>query len=320
MLGMANQEERISYSVVAPARSHACSPCSVTEARSPPALCIISIQIQAHLDCLFPEMPTLPPELEREIFEVAIRDNLSDTALKLNLSLVARRVQYWIDLIQYEMVTITNRVEAHKFFDLVNWKSQDFFAHAVKATCITYYVPADEASRILSVCSNVQQLACWVPWEKSPDLPQLLSRLPLTHLSIEVGHFLNIPRSQSTWFLGLTHLDLIWWSSSPRTTSPNLGELPNLTHVSLSGAGRSEARSVCLNCASLQVLLILTIPRWETEEEYTFDARIVLAAGDFAEDGDVVEIWKHGVWGRPGSIWAYAEDILLERKQKPDCL
>ncbi|KAJ6508745.1 hypothetical protein C8R45DRAFT_1069386 [Mycena sanguinolenta] len=259
-------------------------------------------------------MPIIPPELEREIFEIAIRDNRNDTALKLNLSLVARRVQYWIDLVYYEMVTITDQAEAHKFFELVDRKSQGFFAHAVKSLCIAYHVPADDAPRILSVCSNVRQLACWVRWESSPDLPQLLSNLPLIQLSIEIGHFSNIPHTQSTWFLDLTHLELIWWSNSSRT-SPNLSFLPNLTHVSLSGAGRSEAQSVCHTCASLQVLLILSIPRWE-EEEYTFDARIIVAPDDLSEAGDVLENWKDAVSGRPGSMWAYGENVVWERKEK----
>ncbi|KAJ6508725.1 hypothetical protein C8R45DRAFT_968471 [Mycena sanguinolenta] len=259
-------------------------------------------------------MPTIPSELEREIFEIAIRDNRDDTVLKLNLSLVARRVQYWIDLVSYEMVTIVNQAEAQKLLELVNRKSQNFFAHAVKALCIAYYVSADDASRILSVCTNLQQLACWVPWENSADLPQIISSLPLTQLSIELGHFLSISLSQSTWCLDLTHLELRWWSTSPRT-SPNLGELPNLTHVSLSGTRWSEAQSVCQTCASLQLLLILSISRWEAEEEYAFDARIVVAPSHFSGP-NVLETWKDVVFRRPESMWAYAEDIILQRKEK----
>ncbi|KAF7346381.1 hypothetical protein MSAN_01866000 [Mycena sanguinolenta] len=263
-------------------------------------------------------MPTIPLELEREIFEIAIRDNRDDTDLKLNLSLVTRRVQYWVDLIQYELITITDRAEAHKFFELVNRKSQDFFAHAVKALCITHDVSADDASRILSVCTNVQQLACWVVWEESLDLPQRLSSLPLKQLSIEVGHFLNILLSQSALFLNLTHLDLIWWPSSPHIPL-KLGELQKLTHVCISGAGRSGAESVCSSCASLQVLVV--IPRWPTdenaEEEYAFDSRIVVAPSDITY-GDPVEIWEDVVFRRPENMWAYAENVVLSRRQNLD--
>lgn len=37
----------------------------------------------------------LPIELEREIFQLALRSNRDDAAVKLALSLVARRVQFW---------------------------------------------------------------------------------------------------------------------------------------------------------------------------------------------------------------------------------
>ncbi|KAJ7250834.1 hypothetical protein B0H12DRAFT_1234280 [Mycena haematopus] len=265
-------------------------------------------------------MPTeLPPELERKIFETAILCDRGNAALKLNLSLVARRVQYWIDLIQYEAITIKSSAEADKFFELVNWKSHDFITNAVKALCITYHVSAIDASRILSVCSNVRQLACWVAWEKSPHLPQLLSSLHLNQLSIEIGHFLNIPLSPSTWFLGLTHIDLIWWADSPAPDTPStLGRLPNLTHIALSGTGRSEAESVCLSCASLQVLLVIQIQEeWDsfeaTEDEYEFDARIVVAPSDFSR-GDSNENWEDVVFRRPKNMWAYAENIVLQRE------
>ncbi|KAF7346389.1 hypothetical protein MSAN_01866800 [Mycena sanguinolenta] len=259
-------------------------------------------------------MPTLPSELEREIFEIAIRDNHNNAAWKLNFSLVARRVQYWIDLVYYEVVTIKTPVQAHKFLELVDWKPHDFFALAVKSLCIAYSISAVDASRILSVCSNVQQLACWVPWEKSPNLTQLLNSLcRLNQLSIETGHFLSILRSQSTPFPGLTHLELKWWLSSPRT-SLDLGALPNLTHVSLSRAGRSEAESVCLTCASLQVLVIQKLA---PEEEYAFDARIVMAPSDITY-GEPVEVWEDVAFRRPENMWAYAENVVLSRKQKLD--
>ncbi|KAJ7719203.1 hypothetical protein B0H16DRAFT_1607271 [Mycena metata] len=65
-------------------------------------------------------MACLPPELQREILEIAIRINSRDAAVKLHLSLVAHRFHSWVDQVFYESVTIGSSQSADKFLKLVD--------------------------------------------------------------------------------------------------------------------------------------------------------------------------------------------------------
>ncbi|KAJ7507885.1 hypothetical protein B0H11DRAFT_1705386, partial [Mycena galericulata] len=257
----------------------------------------------------------LPPELEREIFEIAIGSH-RNPAFKLSLSLVARRVQLWVDVAFYEMVTIHSPEHAAKFLNLIdsNLKPPVFFA-AVKILCLPFGVTATQACDILSVCTEVQLLACWVDHRTRPDphdLPNLLGRLPLRRLSIEFGHFSRIPTTQSTWLLGLTHVDLVIWKDPlPETELFHLSRLPCLTHVALPVARTNSRHAVvvCASCPRLQVLVIIDDENYEPDKApYLFDARIVVQVQpDFTED------WEAPYFGSP-DMWSRAEDIIAQRK------
>ncbi|KAJ7863067.1 hypothetical protein B0H14DRAFT_481558 [Mycena olivaceomarginata] len=278
-------------------------------------------------------MPTLPFELECEVFEIATHNDRRNAALKLNLSLVARRVQYWsvldpsrpmlltvtrVELVYYESVTLMDQASADKFLKLVNSKSPGFFATAVKALCFAFFVSATEASRILSFCTNVQMLACWVDQKTSPDLAPLLSALPLNQLSIELDHFSNIPLSPPTWLSHLTHISLILWHTPSHYDPHNpglwrLGQLPRMTHVALSNARRADTTIVCSRCASLQVLLVVHTDEIEADEIFEFDPRIVLGPQE-DEPEDFGLDWEDLVFRRPNNMWAYAEDVIRRRR------
>ncbi len=49
----------------------------------------------AHGQRNLPSTPQLPPELQREIIELAVRSGHKDVQLKLKLSLVAHHVHFW---------------------------------------------------------------------------------------------------------------------------------------------------------------------------------------------------------------------------------
>ncbi|KAJ7492084.1 hypothetical protein FB451DRAFT_1020958 [Mycena latifolia] len=216
-------------------------------------------------------MPTLPVEVEREIFEWAVRSDCKNAANKLNLSLVAQRVQLWVDLIFYESVTISSN-NGDKFTDLFDLpKYQGFFARTVKILTLPYLARPDQIWRILSVCTGVQMLGCWFGGsleEHSPwYLHFLLSQLPLRRLSIEYIHFATIPSTSSTWLSSPTHLDLSFWEDRPLVLSDlkqSLHRLPRLTHagLSFSTSDQTHAEVICSGCANLQLLLNLSsIPK-----------------------------------------------------------
>ncbi|KAJ7290198.1 hypothetical protein C8J57DRAFT_1275396 [Mycena rebaudengoi] len=222
--------------------------------------------------------PELPPELWCEIFATATRDycdNFEYTRV-LNLSLVARRVHFWTERIFLEAITLWDGPHAEKFLRFVDMKPKGFFASVVRALCIPHSVTGANAIRIVSACPGVQMLACWVNYRSAPDLPLLISRLPLSRLEIEFDHFLDISLGACVWLSTLTHLDLTFWEHvSDPTMLSCLRRLPRLTHVTLTNlpaaASHLLGQAVCTNCPALQIVR-LDIDEATVDDE---DPRIV---------------------------------------------
>ncbi|KAJ7750312.1 hypothetical protein B0H16DRAFT_1550260 [Mycena metata] len=103
-------------------------------------------------------MPSLPPELQREIVETAVRMHHEDAAVKLKLSLVAHHFHFWVDRVFYESVTITSTRGADKFLKLLDLKPAGFFAAAVKALNI-WGLDDTQTIKVLTTCSGVQILS-----------------------------------------------------------------------------------------------------------------------------------------------------------------
>ncbi|KAJ7364316.1 hypothetical protein DFH08DRAFT_838980 [Mycena albidolilacea] len=266
-------------------------------------------------------MPELPLELERQIFELAFKPNSRDIALKVTLCLVARRVQVWIDRIFYELVTISDEDRGKRFLSLIqsNAKPPDFFA-VVKTLCLTYAVDDATACGILAACNRVESLACWVETD-APQLPLLISQLPLHRLSIRMDHFLRIPfgAPPSSYLSDLTHIELRRWDPSHLS---QLVHLPRLTHVCLPSRDYSQIRvgyteTVCSSCPRLQVLIILcdsTIVDWVEATlplSAKADHRVVVQAKLIREE--LREDWEGSYFGRSDK-WCRAEATVAQRK------
>ncbi|KAJ7781168.1 hypothetical protein B0H16DRAFT_1497330 [Mycena metata] len=260
-------------------------------------------------------MPRLPPELEREIFELAFRSH-RDAALWRTLCLVARRVQCWIDLIHYEMVTINDDLHADTFLALIeaNTKPLHLF-DAVKTLCLPYTVKETSACGILAVCTRVERLACWLNFKDSPELPVLLSRLPLRQLSLEIIHFCQIPLAPSTWLSDLTHLELVAWKNYDAAALYKLSHLPQLTHVALNfdrdGMGVEHIVAVLSSCPHLQIFVAIV----QSDELYLDfeldDYRIVVQA----TADDVIKDWEASYLGL-ADMWSVAEATVEEQRQE----
>ncbi|KAJ7110363.1 hypothetical protein C8R43DRAFT_165615 [Mycena crocata] len=262
-------------------------------------------------------MSVLPPELEREIFEAAARSDLKNAPLKLNLSLVARRFHFWVDLVFYELVKITSESNADKFLNLITLKPPGFFANAVKALCLVYRIKPEQAHAIISACTGVQQLACWVNQTNAPQ------HLPLRYLSIEFRHFLNILPT-SAWLSSLTHLHLVFWAFQPGVENEQLARLnlsralpalPRLTHLANHSrmANPTYAKAVCASCPALEIFIIVNNTMSENatvSDSYSFDDRIAVI--DLHEVAEVADDWEDAYFGR-ASMWNRAEDIIRER-------
>ncbi|KAJ7110378.1 hypothetical protein C8R43DRAFT_166074 [Mycena crocata] len=263
-------------------------------------------------------MSVLPPELEREIFELTLRSDLKNAALKLNLSLVARRVQFWVEPVFYELVMISGLENAEIFLRLIALKPPGFFATAVKALCLVHNVQADHAFNILSACTGVEVLACWVAQSGHPNLPLLISQLSLRRLSIEFDHFLSIPVAL-TWLSNLTRIDLVFWDvttseSHLSSLCHRLRVLPRLTHLSIASVETAMipyAQAVSSCCPELEALVIARsdsdINKDALIKACKFDPRVVVVD----ELVDPAADWETGYFGGV-NIWSRAGDILRQ--------
>ncbi|KAF7347342.1 hypothetical protein MVEN_01489900 [Mycena venus] len=251
----------------------------------------------------------LPPELQCEIFEIAVRSNRKNAALKLSLSLVAQHVHFWIDRVFYQSVTIRSRSNADKFLKLVDLKPPGFFATTVKTLLFTTHPSELQRISILSACTGVQSLAVWNTILRSETLLQI-SQLSLRRLCISIKYVPAILAASTR--SRITHLDLAFQLETPEYLVGDLRQLPCLTHVAMDiDASPSIAKAVCESCPNLQVLLILDYkpPAAAAIDSYSFDSRIVVEESP----SDLVEDWEAAPYGFP-DMWTHAERVVADRK------
>jgi len=248
-------------------------------------------------------MPDLPPELQREIFETAVRLNRRDAALKLRLSLIAHHVHFWVDSAFYESVDIDQSRSADKFLNLVDLKPHGFFATVVK-TLILCSVETVFAVRVLSVCTGVQSLALWDTWDTGLLSDWLLRLHPLSlhRLSTPCANLVNIVMDAAplTWLESLTHLDIAFLHY-PATSKleKSLRQLPCLTHVALYEPRNStHAQVVCTSCPVLEVLVFLR-PGSDDDAQLFDDCRIVFVK----YPSDPGDDWEAAHFGLPCMSW-----------------
>ncbi|TFK67703.1 hypothetical protein BDN72DRAFT_842717 [Pluteus cervinus] len=102
--------------------------------------------------------PRLPLELEQEIFELAAHRYPEVT---VSLTLVAHRVQIWIEKIIYKTISLSTQRKCTLFLRTLDSRPPEFFSSHVKAICLPYFLDTRQASRIVSLCSRVENLGCW---------------------------------------------------------------------------------------------------------------------------------------------------------------
>ncbi|KAJ7150209.1 hypothetical protein C8R46DRAFT_1124261 [Mycena filopes] len=250
-------------------------------------------------------MPPLPIELQREIVEIAIRNNHKDRAVKLTLSLVAHHVHFWVNRIFYELVEIKSSKHVDQFLDLVDSKPAGFSGKGVKRLSIWCAQEDLELDRLLAACPGIQAFACLTLGRALPPLP--LSGLSLRRLSIDTG-FAEMLNSavQPTWCSTLTHLDLGF--PGLLFERQMVRRLPCLTNIALhsSSTDRPLADALYSDCADLRVLVILTSDEEQEAVKYRDAPHVVLA-------NDLEEEWDMGLFS---DLWIRAESIVAVRKAR----
>ncbi|KAJ7064268.1 hypothetical protein C8F01DRAFT_1130787, partial [Mycena amicta] len=171
------------------------------------------------------QSPRLPPELEREIFEIAALTNPTGI---VSLLCVARRVFEWLLL-------------------AVETKPPAFFAAAVRHMIIHTPQSINKFDTLISLCTGTTHLAIGGNGRDRPvyrqDIPNMLARMPsIQHLITCLGDIFpasEYPTPESfplRCFAGLTHLailDVLSDSADTLRIVSFVSTLPSLTHLAV---------------------------------------------------------------------------------------
>ncbi|KAJ7361141.1 hypothetical protein DFH08DRAFT_951753 [Mycena albidolilacea] len=238
-------------------------------------------------------MSNLPPELQREIIELAVRANHEDAGLRLTLRLVAYHVHFWVDSVFYELVMISDAAITKKFLKLVASKPLSYFATVIKTLLISDLIPTSQGARILLL-----------------DLSSGCSQLPLQRLSMNFRNvaYLLTARAPPAWAVTLTHLLFFSCDDAQAADLKLLHRLPRLTHVALYGlnADPLHDKVLCDSCPNLRVLALR--PDYRSAPVIKeLDTRIVIAP----RIPDIKD-WEAAHFGL-SDLWTDCESVLGRR-------
>ncbi|KAJ7111323.1 hypothetical protein C8R44DRAFT_985491 [Mycena epipterygia] len=278
-------------------------------------------------------VPFLPPELERTIFESAAELHPGTI---LNLLLVSRRVNEWIERLQYNTVTSSGSGTSCRFDVLQravrsDLKPASFFHDRVQYLYVDWRNKDGlRSAEILSACSGIRSLV--LLFLVGPSLLSSLGAMKPQRLGIFLkGIF---PTMESTdlshpMFTFVTHLDIFdslshdfydfHWPWSDDWSWSNFGLLPALTHLSLLKFRDSDVGTVLLSqCRKLEVLIRMAGSAPHPSDLPSIDdVRFVsMVVPDRDYEGD----WIIGTKGEM-DFWARADAFVAKRRRgevKPD--
>jgi hypothetical protein len=241
--------------------------------------------------------PIFPPELEREIFEIAVQ---SSTKIIPPLLLVARRVKTWLEPLLYPVIVFRDPLPGHISFSLdgllavLRLKPLDFAQTHIRHLFLPRRISErqDDLVPLLTMCSGVHDLVFMntpLLRHPSPFLLPLLAKMPLTRLCINAENLFSPHPVDFTHalFAQITHLDLLdevhgRWD----TRWAGLARIPHLTHLAfdLSPSRTSNWEDVLhaalAHCSALQVLALMWSPWLRDEMRHNRDEIRTLAQRD----------------------------------------
>ncbi|KAJ7064201.1 hypothetical protein C8F01DRAFT_1367550 [Mycena amicta] len=275
------------------------------------------------------QSPRLPPELEREIFEIAALTRRKDF---VSLLCVARRVFEWIEPILYRSITVGHISDLRWLSRALKSKPSAFFAAAVRHIVIYQPDALIEFHALTSICTGTTHLAIAPHPPACPEnLPMLVERMPAIQrlaASLRSGFparkYPTLESFPLQNFTALTHLEIFDefsdWDTDTQRIVAFVSALPSLTHLALNSDESDLPHSVLASflerCPNLRVLCWLT----SSQEEAPLRAATLLMRLNSSPDVRLVSVtfdeWDEGV-SLPGrrTYWDTAED-LIERKRK----
>ncbi|KAJ6550966.1 hypothetical protein DFH09DRAFT_1168002 [Mycena vulgaris] len=269
-------------------------------------------------------VPTLPPELERAIFEICA---LSRPLSIPTLMLVAWRVKLWVEPFLYriflssgvELIQGLPRFDDETLIPLLPSKPTSFFKDSVRHLLMCGTEEHLENS-ILSACSKVENLWIVSDADRTGNLYHLIRNLPLKRLHCSIADLFSSTQPDFTLplFSKITHLELIDYPAVVDLKMwSGIAFIPNLTHLSFNSRNFIPLSLGLLDtCKALRVLVFLTptlrsgetVANHQDGEKLVRDTRfVVMRCREYAKD------WQTGA--HIGlDHWTRAEDFIAKRR------
>ncbi|KAF9044373.1 hypothetical protein BJ165DRAFT_1480810 [Panaeolus papilionaceus] len=256
--------------------------------------------------------PFFPMELERKIFELAF--NPDDPVTNGRMVMVAQRTRSWLRPLMYRVFSLHSFRRFPKLALCPNevdlGEAVAFAEHLILDTA---QHTIEEASVLIEICPNLQNLAVWGSF-KIWEFLDSISRLK--HLRRLSGTFHTLTREQlvTPAFTSLTHLELLF----PRGDWPfdALASFTHLTHFTLYGEGKlswDQMPLIVSYCQSLRALIVCTphreLPR-ECLQVLNEEPRLVV----FDVSMNNADDWIRGANGG-ADIWWHADNFVFARKE-----
>ncbi|KAJ7353141.1 hypothetical protein DFH08DRAFT_774110, partial [Mycena albidolilacea] len=262
--------------------------------------------------------PTLPRELERDIFELCA---LSRPVCIPKLMLVAQRVKEWVEPLLYRAIILGYRYSTQitglpSFTDMSSvirrLEPPVSFNSAVRHLIL---FPLSDVEAMLALCTNVEFL--WLFEIDAPLIP-LVRALPLKRLTTDLYSFLPSPNILPH----LTHLHLGGYpvEEDVRSICAFLMALPQLTHLAFDDDFLVPVARKMLELSRAILVLAFFEPFlysrvWDPEAasgQPAWDVRFVLMPRR-----NMVEDWYAGVQ-RGTDYWSDAETFVAAKRRLPE--
>ncbi|KAF8907955.1 hypothetical protein CPB84DRAFT_1822373 [Gymnopilus junonius] len=263
--------------------------------------------------------PILPPELERQIFELAASGSSRSAA---TLILVARRVKEWIEPELYKIIFFAPPLPSfppiyhYTEYDLSDRVKLPLFYKATKHAkhVLLYSVTWHIVAEILQNCTRVENLALWETYDYR-YAKYVIQALPIQRLSLDLFTMgVETPFDESP-FHNITHLQLSNIFFDRQKTCEKLALLPKLSHLAVEQPISDFAQDILDSCKSIEVLVCF-VRSYQQYSTGVSDKRVVLLS--LSDDYDGIEEWKADALGKE-DFWQKADrQVALQTREEKE--
>ncbi|KAJ6536839.1 hypothetical protein B0H19DRAFT_1270549 [Mycena capillaripes] len=259
--------------------------------------------------------PALPPELERQIFEICV---ISRPVLAPKLMLVASRVQEWVEPLLYRTIAVqyTAIFDGYPNFTwdtilaAIHSKPPSFF-HSVRNIHLSIRSNGTTAELLLAACTRVENLA--LRFADVLDFLPLIAPLSLNYFTADFTQFFLCHLPTHPLFAHITHLALLGTALSAERAD-ELSLIPRLTHLSFERPALVGLSLRLLEtCRSLIVLIALV----HDAQIQNYCQYLPALSRDFRfvtmTNYRYLEDWRRGVHAGT-DYWTRAEDFIVRRR------